>query len=352
MLRPLLVLLLAALLSIAAPLAALTAAGLPIAPYLGFPPRTAATAHSAFSWAAFAATSLPAAAAAALIVIALWRARAPGWPPSSRFPWWGWIGVALVVAGWLVAWTEGLAPAGWRRQAFTVLWTGYIVVMNALAYRRAGHAPLTHRTFGFLALFPASAAMWWLFEYLNQFVANWYYVGIEATDDWDYFVQGTLPFSTVLPALAATQAWLATFPRFQSMPLAPMPGHAAIAATALVAGIAALAGMALWPERLFSALWLGPLAILAGLQRLALGESFFAPLARGEWRILVQPALAALVCGFFWELWNFGSLAKWQYSIPYVQRFQLFEMPLLGYAGYIPFGVFCALLMELIPVKK
>jgi hypothetical protein len=53
------------------------------------------------------------------------------------------------------------------------------------------------------------------------------------------------------------------------------------------------------------------------------------------------PALAALFCGFFWELWNVGSLAHWQYSIPFVQRFHLFEMPLLGYAGYLPFGLAC-----------
>jgi hypothetical protein len=34
--------------------------------------------------------------------------------------------------------------------------------------------------------------------------------------------------------------------------------------------------------------------------------------------------------------------------VPYVQRFQLFEMPLLGYAGYLPFGLECALVMDLV----
>lgn len=63
---------------------------------------------------------------------------------------------------------------------------------------------------------------------------------------------------------------------------------------------------------------------------------------------MLQPALAALVCGFLWELWNYGSLAKWHYSIPFVQRFPLFEMPLLGYSGYLPFGIECALIMQLV----
>jgi hypothetical protein len=52
-------------------------------------------------------------------------------------------------------------------------------------------------------------------------------------------------------------------------------------------------------------------------------------------------AIAALVCGFWWELWNFKSLAHWEYAIPSVHRFQLFEMPLLGYGGYLPFGLEC-----------
>jgi len=78
------------------------------------------------------------------------------------------------------------------------------------------------------------------------------------------------------------------------------------------------------------------------------GETLFGWLRYGDWRPLLQPALAALICGLLWELWNFGSLAKWHYSIPYVQRFRVFEMPLLGYAGYLPFGVECALVMDLV----
>jgi hypothetical protein len=62
----------------------------------------------------------------------------------------------------------------------------------------------------------------------------------------------------------------------------------------------------------------------------------------------VSAALAALICGFFWEMWNFYSLAKWKYSIPFVHRFEIFEMPLLGYAGYLPFGLECMVIADLI----
>jgi hypothetical protein len=48
---------------------------------------------------------------------------------------------------------------------------------------------------------------------------------------------------------------------------------------------------------------------------------------------------AGLICGFFWELWNWGSLPKWLYDVPFANRPTLFEMPLLGYGGYLPFAL-------------
>jgi len=333
-----------------APLAGLAVAGVPLAPYLAFPPRTVQVAHAPFSWAMFALLSLPALGAIGLFVAALTRsrprsaARAEAW----RFPWWGWAGLGLVAAGWTLAWSEGLAPPEWRRYTFTPLWLGYVLVMNALAWRRTGRSPLTHRTAWLLALFPVSAVFWWLFEHLNRFVGNWFYRGVVASGDWDYFLQGTLPFSTVLPAVASTWAWLASHPRLDALALPPLRGHPLLAGCALVLGTLALGAIGVWPDALYAMLWLAPLLVLAGLQWLLLGESLLAPLARGDWRPLLQPALAALVCGLFWELWNWGSAAQWHYSVPYVQRFHVFEMPLLGYAGYLPFGVACALVMDLV----
>jgi hypothetical protein len=339
------ILLISAAVSVVAPLGGLVLAGQPIAPYVGVPPRTEFVPHAPFRWSAFVALCLPMIAAAVLYAIAVARPAAPR-RVRYPFPWWGWLGVALVAAGWVLAWS-GLA-AGWRRHTFTPLWLGYILVMNGLAQRAGGQSLLAHRTAWFLSLFPVSAAFWWIFEYLNQFVDNWYYSGIDAAGDWDYFFQATLPFSSVLPAVASTWAWIRTFPRMEALSLPPLRGHRALAWIALLAGALALLGIGVWPDALFAMLWLAPLVFIAGLQQVVMGETLFSHLARGDWRPVLQPALAALVCGFFWEMWNYGSLAKWQYSIPYAQRFHLFEMPLAGYAGYLPFGVHCAVLIDLV----
>lgn len=348
-LRAISVLLLAAVMVWAAPLLGLALAGLPISAYLEFPPRTQFVPHPPFDWSVFAALSLPIAGAVALCWIAIARGRpAARVRPQRRFPWWGWLGVGLIAGGWFLAWHEGSMPSEWHRHSFTLLWSGYVLAMNGLAIRDTGRSLLTHRTRWFLALFPASMGFWWLFEHLNQFVGNWYYAGVELSTDWDYFIRATLPFSTVLPAVASTWAWLRHFPRLEALALPALREHRTLAWFALAAGAAALIFIGISPERLYPALWIAPLLVLWGLQQLLLGETVFTPLEHGDWRPVLQPALAALLCGFLWELWNFGSVAKWHYSIPYVQRFSLFEMPLLGYAGYLPFGIECALVMDLV----
>jgi hypothetical protein len=341
------VLVLTLLLIGALPLLGLAAAGHPVSGFLEFPPRTGHVAHAPFAWTAFALMSLPVLAVIALYLWALGRGRpepAPV-PFRKRLPWWGWLGAALIATGWLLAWND-IVPASWRRHTFTPLWLGYVLVMNALAYRRSERSLLTHQTGWLLSLFPLSAVFWWAFEHLNQFTGNWYYTGVAEADGWSYFLQAALPFSTVLPAVASTWSWLKTFPRLNALPLPPLRGHPALAWASLAAGTLLLAGLGVWPEALFSMVWVAPLLILAGLQPLLLGRTMFAPLRHGDWRPVLQPALAALVCGFFWELWNAGSLAQWHYSIPYAQRFHVFEMPLLGYGGYLPFGVECALVMD------
>ena len=120
-----------------------------------------------------------------------------------------------------------------------------------------------------------------------------------------------------------------------------------MSAVVLLVGAAGLAGLGIWPNVFFAFLWIAPLLVMLSLQVLFGGDHLISDLQRGDWRSVWLPALAGLACGLLWELWNSRSLAHWEYAVPYVQRFSLFEMPLLGYAGYLPFGVECAVIADL-----
>jgi hypothetical protein len=99
-----------------------------------------------------------------------------------------------------------------------------------------------------------------------------------------------------------------------------------------------------WPNYLFPFLWVSPLIVIVSLKTFC-GEFHVLTLSSVDHqRRALAAMLAALICGFFWEMWNYWSLIQWRYDIPLVDRFHLFEMPILGYSGYLPFGLECVVI--------
>lgn len=349
-------------------------AGKPVASYLEFPPTTRFVAHEPFSWPIFIGL--------AVVIVGMlapfWsyglRTQRPGLPATAdpshvsrvtfherraslgRFPWWGWLALFWTSGWWLLAWTrfEWMHPL--QPHTFAPLWSGYIVVVNALTYRRTGRCMLLHRPRYVLSLFPLSAFFWWFFEYLNRFVQNWHYVGGGELSAWEYLVRATLPFSTVLPAVLGTAEWLSSFPRLSAgldrFVTVEFKNRMTWGWALLMGSAVGLFGLGLWPDYLFSLVWVAPLLLITSLQVIRDEPTIFSDTAHGDWRTLWAAALAALICGWFWEMWNFYSLARWEYTVPFVQRFKLFEMPLLGYAGYLPFGLECLAVADLCLSRK
>lgn len=337
------------------PLLGVWLAGGRLDPYFEFPPQTRFLPHPPFSWAAFclyAALISISAAAVTLRALRSYRGTPAQAPARPRpFPWWGWAAGAAGAMAWVLAWSRMAWFAAIQPHTFTPLWLAYIAVVNALCLRRTGRSLLTDRPRFFFCLFPASALFWWFFEYLNRFVQNWYYTGA-AFGPWEYFWYATLPFATVLPAVLSTQELIRSFSGFQRAFSRVRPvtlgDHPALPWFVLAAASAALAAVGVWPTYFFAWVWVAPLLILASLRSLRHRSHPLQDFARTNWTGPASAMLAAFVCGFFWEMWNFFSLAQWRYSIPFVQRFEIFAMPLLGYAGYWPFGLECAAIGHLL----
>jgi len=45
------------------------------------------------------------------------------------------------------------------------------------------------------------------------------------------------------------------------------------------------------------------------------------------------------LCGIVWEFFNYWAAAKWVYHVPYLSQIKIFEMPVLGFLGFGPFGI-------------
>lgn len=336
------------------PISGILLAGYPVEQYLEFPPRSRYVTHAGFSWPHFAAFSVLILALTAPLVKRCMHSSTcieSRGRPAGGFPWWGWAGLGLGGICWVLAWSRWEWFAQWQVHTFTPLWLCYILVVNASCFHRTGRCMLVQRTGYFLALFPVSAGFWWFFEYLNRFVQNWYYIGVQFPP-WQYFLLATLSFSTVLPAVLGTRDWLlgngwieSSFEQWVQLPVnRPMPA----AMTGLILSGCGLTMIGVWPDYLFPLLWVSPLVVIISIETLTHRPHLFSDMSRGDWRKPVSAALAAVVCGFFWEMWNYWSLAKWEYRVPFVHRFFVFEMPVLGYAGYLPFGLECALIGDMV----
>ena len=328
---------------------------LPFGWYLEFPPRTKYIVHAPFSWWAFLFLFLFIVAVCFPFLYRLITYSSnQGWSCEEQypFPWWGWLGFCCIIVSWILAWNRFPFFESWQRYTFTPLWLGYILFINGLTYRRIGSCLLCSQTRFFLLLFPVSTLFWWYFEYLNRFVQNWYYICGGEISAVEYVVHATICFSTVLPAVISTSEFLYTLPRLSGAfsgwyHVKIEPGRKA-GWIILTVAAGSLASLVIFADYLFPLVWISPLFMIVGIQLIAGNRTIFADLEKGDWRNVIIPSLAALLCGFFWEMWNWKSFAHWEYSVPFVHRFQIFAMPLLGYAGYLPFGLECIILGSLL----
>ncbi len=350
------------LLLLGLPLIGIALSGHSIEKYTEFPPIARYTAHAPFSWTAFIIISIITLIYICPVIINsikyLKQHRTSGSTTANntgKLPWWGIISILSVIFFWYISWGQ-LHVFSWiRGYTFFFLWFSFAVLINSLTYKRSGRSFITDDPAGFFILFPVSAIFWWYFEYVNGFVQNWYYIGA-GYSSLEISLLSTLAFSTVLPAVSSMNGLLSTYQwidkgfngiwKIQN----PIPKLSAFLLFAFSGS--GLAFIGLYPEYLFPLVWVSPLLILVSLQIFFNEENIFSGISVGKWNDIVSASAAALICGIFWETWNFYSMPKWQYSVPLVHKFLIFEMPLLGYSGYLPFGLLCVSISKMIRLKR
>jgi hypothetical protein len=240
-------------------------------------------------------------------------------------------GLLLLVPGWIAIWTTTgyLNPI-----AFALLWTGAALLM----WSAARDYPGVRRH---LALAALSIPLWWYFEVVNGRTANWEYIGRDRYDDFAYAVFASISFATVVPALVAATAMIGRYTRELSEHVSSpdrRDGFSRLAVLLIGSGVASEAATLIAPNVFYPLVWIAPFLLFDGVVIIAGGRSIVVELSRGIWRRAAVIAGAGLLCGGLWEFWNFWAFPKWTYDIPGLDFVPVFEMPILGYGGYIPFA--------------
>lgn len=255
----------------------------------------------------------------------------------KTFPIQGWLGLALIAVFWPLNW---LGMGDRTHVGFFPLWLGYCLLMDGLVYIRKGDSMLQRDGRRYVGLFLLSIPMWWLFEALNLRLQNWQYVGKEEITGLEYALLASLSFSTVIPAVLESAEFVGSFPIWGWLKQGPkFDPRRGVEVIIFLGGWLGLVLLLIWPRYFFPLVWLSIYFILEPLNRWLGHRTLLSWTKKGDWRPLGALWIGVLITAFFWEMWNYYSYPKWVYSIPFFDVLHVFEMPLLGYGGYLPFSL-------------
>jgi hypothetical protein len=259
---------------------------------------------------------------------------------SNTFPWYGILGLLIIAVGEVL-----LVLRSWVVPQFLtpIAWTGYILFVDGLNLRIRGESLIRSRPREFLLMLPWSVSCWLVFELYNLHLESWMYSGLP--QNLPTRVLGYVwSFATIFPAILETADLFQ--PAFQKVVMKPVFVSDKVLYFLIVIG-----GLCLIIPLLFSHstagyfigfVWLGFAFLLEPVNHLRGGRSLFVFFERGELKQVLSLLVAGLVCGILWEFWNYWAEARWVYKLPFSWAGpKIFEMPLLGYLGFLPFAVEC-----------
>ena len=227
-----------------------------------------------------------------------------------------------------------------------IAWTGYILCVDGLVWKRRGNSWLSHSRAEFLFLAAVSVPLWLVFELYNKYALhNWHYIGLPQSLPLRYLGYAW-SFATIWPAIFQTGELVSSLrdPRARDgRPMTAVPRQpGAVGWLSVLAGALMLGLPVVYPSQYFAApVFLGFAFLLDPLNARLGAESILGDAREGRYDRLINLMIAGVLCGVLWEFWNYWAGSKWIYTVPILPDLRIFEMPVLGYGGFPAFAVEC-----------
>lgn len=278
---------------------------------------------------------------------------------KGQIPLWFWFGSFIFGVSLIFLWGIFSEPKWIVNWLLIPLFWGIIFIVDGIVYYRTrGESLVGSKPQTLIAIAICSVGGWLFFEFLNFFVhKNWYYPFGNLISAEQFLLYSSIGSSALLTIVFEWYMLLKTFPKiankYSQGPRIQISRK--IWYYVLFISLALLFLIPFLPNQLFFVIWLVPMTSLLSVLHIRNMWSPFTPIInKGNWGPLALICLSYLIQGFLYEFWNYfgahhnadGTIVSynpgyWVYSIPYVQKFHIFEMPLLGLFGYLPFGLYC-----------
>jgi len=227
-----------------------------------------------------------------------------------------------------------------------IAWTGYILFVDGLVWRWRANSWLQSAPAEFLFLAVFSVPLWLIFEVYNLWIQNWHYVGLPE-NRWLRLLGFGWSFATIWPAIFETGDLVSVIRDHRAPPQRGIdrpcpPKLTGRQIASMAAGAVMLVWPLVWPSPYLAApVFLGFIFLLDPINARLGGRSLCCEFGYGRMRRAENLAVAGLICGVLWEFWNYWAQSKWVYTVPIMQDWKLFEMPLAGYLGFPAFALEC-----------
>ncbi len=272
-----------------------------------------------------------------------------------KYPIWFWIGLTVAIIDAVILWGHFSRPRFIINLGFIPIIWGLVFTIDGIVYKRSGgHSIVKDRPINLLWIGICSAFGWGYFEYLSLYVGvNWYYPEAHMLSTFEFYIYAFVGGAALVPFVFEIFMLLYTFKklnrRYSYGPKVSLSKSVQI--ILLIIGIISLFLISFFPFILYPLLWIGPVLILSIIFDMVGLWTPFRPIVKeGNWTPLALIGLGNFISGLICEGTNFLSAnhnpfhtfvpGYWKYSIPYVDKFHVFEMPLEGLFGYLPYGIY------------
>lgn len=188
-------------------------------------------------------------------------------------------------------------------------------------------------------MLPVSIVLWLVFEGYNLLMKNWHYAGLPESL-WIRTFGYVWSFATIWPAILETQELLLAYGVFKNAKIRPLNFSPGVLNGFVLFGTIELAIPILFPSPWWGILvWTGFVFLLDPLNFRRGLPSLIGEFQEGKLQLFLTLMLSGLICGLLWEFWNYWAAAKWIYNVPVLGHIKLFEMPVVGYFGFMAFGL-------------
>lgn len=157
---------------------------------------------------------------------------------------------------------------------------------------------------------------------------------------WIRSIGYTWSFATIWPAILETKELVLTINIFNKTTIKAKAISKRILYYSIALGVIFLLIPIIFPSRYLAILiWTGFILLLDPINYLNGEKSILKEIESGSLNTFLSLFLTGLWCGLLWEFWNYWAIGKWIYTLPILGHIKIFEMPVLGYLGFLVFAV-------------